>query len=190
MEAKAGDGLPSLEKRVIRYFLIPVVRLLMTWSIALFLIQRERKLIEKLVLSLDEKQRSKRVKINRVFAIEEHSSDFSVNMVCEHLYIAGGAVLRVIDSLTKEKEFKRDIKIEDVKPKGEDSNSLENYLLFMNKYESYIKKHKKNQSKQTKPHPWFINFNNSDWACFMFMHTFIHRRQIQEIIRVIKENNE
>jgi hypothetical protein len=38
----------------------------------------------------------------------------------------------------------------------------------------------------TKAHPWFVNFNNSDWACFMFMHTFIHRRQIQAIIKDLK----
>ena len=188
MKAKAGDGLPSFEKAIIRFLLIPVVRLLMTWNIALVLVKRERRLIEKLVLSLDEKQRDKKVKINRVFAIEEHSSNFSVNMVCEHLYIAGGAVMKVIDTLSNEREFKRDIKIEDVKPKGIDKNALRNFLDFMHKYETYIKFHKKHQSKQTKAHPWFINFNNSDWACFMFMHTFIHRRQIQEIIKVLKES--
>ena len=190
MEAKAGDGLPSFEKGVIRYFLIPIIRLLMTWSLSLFLVQREKRLIKKLVSSLKEEQRDKRVKINRVFAIEEHSSDFSVNMVCEHLYIAGGAVMNVIETLSNERQIKKDIKIEDVKPKGEDTFALENFLSFMNKYESYIKGHKKNQSKQTKAHPWFINFNNNDWACFMFMHTFIHRRQIEEIIKVLKEEHE
>lgn len=190
MNAKAGDGLPSLERRVIRYLLIPVIRLLMTWNLALFLLKRERRIIENLVSNLSEEQKQKKVQINRVFAIEEHSSDYSVNMVCEHLYIAGGAVMSVIDTLSKEEEFKRDIKIEAVKPKGEDSKAYENFLLFMNKYEAYIKSHKKNQSKQTKAHPWFINFNNHDWSCFMFMHTFIHRRQIEEIIRVQKESNE
>lgn len=190
MNAKAGDGLPSIERGIIRYLLIPVIRLLMTWNLALFLLKRERKIIEKLVSSLSEEQKQKRVQINRVFAIEEHSSDFSVNMVCEHLYIAGGAVMAVINTLSKEEEFKRDIKIEAVKPKGEDINAYENFLSFMNKYEEYIKSHNKKYSIQTKKHPWFINFNNHDWSCFMFMHTFIHRRQIEEIIRVQKENNE
>lgn len=190
MNAKAGDGLPSIERGIIRYLLIPIIRLLMTWNLALFLLKRERKIIEKLVSTLSDEHKQKRVQINRVFAIEEHSSDFSVNMVCEHLYIAGGAVMAVINTLSKEEEFKRDIKIEAVKPKGEDINAYENFLSFMSKYEEYIKAHNKKYSKQTKAHPWFINFNNHDWSCFMFMHTFIHRRQIEEIIRVQKENNE
>lgn len=190
MNAKAGDGLPSIEKGVIRYLLIPIIRLLMTWNLALFLLKRERKIIEKLVSNLPHEMKGKRVKINRVFAIEEHSSDFSVNMVCEHLYIAGTAVMGVIDTLSKEQEFKRDIKIEAVKPKGEDDNAIENFKSFMDKYEAYIRSHKKNQSKMTKAHPWFINFNNCDWSCFMFMHTFIHRRQIQEIVKVLGEENE
>lgn len=190
MNAKAGAGLPSIERGIIRYLLIPVIRLLMTWNLALFLLKRERRIIEKLVSKLSIEEKNKRVQINRVFAIEEHSSDFSVNMVCEHLYIAGGAVMSVIDTLTKEEEFKRDIKIEAVKPKGEDENAYENFLSFMDKYEDYIKSHKKNQSKQTKAHPWFINFNNCDWSCFMFMHTFIHRRQIEEIIKVQRDNHE
>lgn len=190
MEAKAGAGLPSMEKNIIRYVLIPIVRLLMSWNLALFLIKRERKLIEKLTSSLSKEQKERRIKINRTFAIEEHSSDYSVNIACEHLYITGNAIMNVIDTLSKEKEFKHKITIEAVKPIGEDKNAITNFLKFMETYENYIKEHKKNQSKQTKAHPWFINFNNHDWSCFMFMHTFIHRRQIEEIIRVQKEKYE
>lgn len=187
MKAKAGDGLPNIEKAVIRYFLIPIVRLLMTWNLALFFIKRERKIIQKLISTLTKEEKEKRVKINRTFAIEEHSSDYSVNMACEHLYITGNAIMNVIDTLSKEKEFNQKITIEGVKPLGEDINAIENFMNFMSTYEEYIKQHNKKQSKQTKAHPWFINFNNHDWSCFMFMHTFIHRRQIEEIIKVQKE---
>jgi len=38
----------------------------------------------------------------------------------------------------------------------------------------------------TKAHPWFVKFNNFDWNNFMFMHTFIHRRQIQAILNELK----
>ncbi len=187
MEAKAGEGLPHIEKSIIRYILIPIVRLLLSWNLALFLLKRERKIIDKLTSCLTNEQKEKRVKINRTFAIEEHSSDYSVNMACEHLYITGNAIMKVIDTLSKEREYKKNITIEAVKPTGKDKNAVSSFLSFMNQYEEYIKSHKKNQSKQTKAHPWFINFNNHDWSCFMFMHTFIHRRQIEEIIKVQKE---
>ncbi|MGA1933046.1 hypothetical protein ACH5BF_10065 [Arcobacter sp. YIC-464] len=190
MKAKAGDGLPLIERAVIRYFLIPVVRLLMTWNLALFLLKRERKIIENLTNLLSDEEKEKRVKVDRTFAIEEHSSDYSINMICEHLYITSEVIMEVIDSLSREKEYKKSITIENVKPIGKDKDSIKIFLDFMNKYELFIKEHKKNQSTMTKAHPWFINFNNHDWSCFMFMHTFIHRRQIEEILRVQRLNNE
>lgn len=35
---KAGGGLPNLERLVIKYFLVPIVRLLFTWKLSLFFI--------------------------------------------------------------------------------------------------------------------------------------------------------
>ncbi len=60
----------------------------------------------------------------------------------------------------------------------------------MNMYENMIKKLDKKQSKAKIRHPWFVEFNNFDWSVFMYMHTFIHRRQIEEIIRVLGEKND
>jgi hypothetical protein len=107
-------------------------------------------------------------------------------MCLEHLRITGSALMGVIETLSCEKEFTRPITIEAVKPKENTLNEAEKFFEFMDKYKIYIKNHKKNYSKMTKAHPWFVNFNNSDWACFMFMHTFIHRRQIQAIIKDLK----
>ncbi len=50
----------------------------------------------------------------------------------------------------------------------------------------YKKSFKKTNILKNEKHPWFVHFNNSDWACFMFMHTFIHRRQIESIIKDLK----
>ncbi len=46
---KAGAGLPNLERLVIKYFLVPNVRLLFTWKLSLFFINREVKIIKKLL---------------------------------------------------------------------------------------------------------------------------------------------
>lgn len=55
--------------------------------------------------------------INRTFAIEDNSRQFSVNEVLEHLVIAGTLMQNVICTLSKEREVEFDIKIENVKPK-------------------------------------------------------------------------
>jgi hypothetical protein len=182
----AGAGLPKIERLFIKNILVPSVRVLFTWNIALFMIKREVKIIENLIGEIDTDTLQKRVVINRAFAIEDHSRDYSINMTLEHLRIAGSAIMMVIDTLSNEKEFPKDIKIEAVKPKDNGKDEAKKFFDFMKTYEEYIKNHKKNHSKMTKKHPWFVNFNNFDWSCFMYMHTFIHRRQIQAIIKELK----
>lgn len=182
----AGAGLPQKERLFIKHILVPSVRILFTWDIALFMIKREVKIIENLIDGIDEETLQKKVVINRSFAIEDNSRDYSINMTLEHLRIAGSAIMMVIDTLSNEKEFPKDIKIETVKPKNNGKDEAKKFFDFMKTYEEYIKNHKKNYSKMTKPHPWFVEFNNFDWACFMYMHTFIHRRQIEAIIKELK----
>lgn len=179
----AGEGLPNLERLIIKYFIVPVVRLFFTWNLALFFLNREKRIIKELTKGLNEEQLNKQVLIHRAFAIEDHSRDYSINMALEHLTITGNAIVMLINSLSQEKEFKREITIEGVKPKNDGTFNIEEFFIFMDKYSEYIKKHNKKQSTQTKKHPWFVNFNNADWNCFMFMHTFIHRRQIQTIMK-------
>lgn len=187
---KPGAGLPDFERLVIKNFLVPSVRILFTWDIALLFLKREIKIIENLVNELPTNLHQKQAIIDRTFAIEDDTRQFSVNMVLEHLTIAGNAVMQVIDTLSNEKEFPIEIKIENVKPKENKSNQLKEFLEFYNSYFTYIKNHAKNQSKMRKKHPWFVEFNNFDWSAFMFMHTFIHRRQIQAIIKKLGEENE
>ena len=102
------------------------------------------------------------------------------------MVIAGTLVKEVIESLSQEKEVDFDIKIENVKPKENKENQLEYFLEFYQDYDKFIKDLPKKQSKMTKAHPWFVKFNNFDWNNFMFMHTFIHRRQIQAILKELK----
>jgi len=183
---KAGAGLPNFERLVIKYFLVPIVRLLFTWELSLFFINREVKIIKKLLENVKKEDLQKRVFIERTFAIEDHSRDYSINMTLEHLRIAGYAILNVIDTLSKEQEVTNEITIESVKPKDNGNTEPEQFFIFIEKYNLFIKNHSKYYSKKTKKHPWFVHFNNSDWACFMFMHTFIHRRQLQAIIKDLK----
>ena len=184
--AKPGAGLPEKERLFIRLFLVPIVRIVMNWTIARLLIKREVKIIKKLFHNISDIQLQQKMSIDRTFAIEDNSRQFSANEVLEHLVIAGILVKNVIETLSQEKEVKFDIKIENVKPKENKKNQLDAFLDFYQTYDKLIKTLPKQQSKMTKAHPWFVNFNNFDWNIFMFMHTFIHRRQLQAILNELK----
>ena len=183
---KAGAGLPEFERLFIRVFLVPIVRISMNWTISRLLIKREVKIIKKLLNNISNKQLQQKMSIQRTFAIEDNSRQFSVNEVLEHLVIAGTLVKNVIETLSKEKEVDFDIKIENVKPKENKENQLKYFLEFYQDYDKFIKNLPKKQSKTTKAHPWSVKFNNFDWNIFMFMHTFIHRRQIEAILNELK----
>jgi len=186
---KAGAGLPEIERLFIRTILVPTIRVLFTWDIARVLIKREVNIINKLVKNLPKDKLQQKMEIDRTFAIEDNSRQFSVNEVLEHLVIAGNIVKNVIDTLSKEQDVKFDIKIEDVKPKENKTNQLKEFLLFYTNYNDFIKEIPKKQSKKMKAHPWFVKFNNFDWNIFMFMHTFIHRRQIEAILDKLKKDS-
>jgi hypothetical protein len=182
----AGNGLPDMERLFIKNVLVPNIKIFIGWNIALFLLKKELRIIGSLVNSMDKNKLTQKVIIDRTFAIEDHSRQFSINMVLEHLVIAGTKVKNVIETLTQEKEFEEDIKIENVKPKKNIQDEYTEFIAFYDEYISYIKNHSKNQSLKRKRHPWFVEFNNCDWSIFMYMHTFIHRRQIEAIIKELK----
>ena len=184
--APAGSGLPNFERLFIKNLLVPTIRIFITWDIALFLLQRELKIIDKILKPINEDLLTKKFIIDRTFAIEDDSRQFSINMVLEHLEIAGNKVKNIIETLSLEKEFEEDVKIENVKPKLNNKNQYESFKKFYQDYILFIKSLDKKQSKMRKKHPWFIEFNNFEWSVFMYMHTFIHRRQIEAIIEELK----
>lgn len=187
VQGKPGDGLPRGEFLLIRLLLIPLVRIFFIWQIAFWLFKREARIIISLLEELNEDERLQQVVIDKTFAIEDHSRQFSLNMVIEHLCITGRKVMEVITALSQEREYSEIVTIAGVKPFANRSGTLDDFKAFIDKYKTFFTALPKHHSKMTKPHPWFYSFNNFDWSSFMYMHTFIHRRQIQAIIKALKE---
>lgn len=184
---KPGEGLPSWELILIRRLLIPLVRIFFTWRIGHFLFQSEVKKIARLIRKVPHTDQQRQVIIDKTFAIEDHTRQFSVNMVAEHLTIAGRGIMGIIATLSQEQPFERPVTIEGVKPFENKPDQIGEFEAFAKEYAAFFKALPKHHSKMTSPHPWFMQFNNFDWAAFMYMHTFIHRRQIQAIIKKLKE---
>jgi len=188
VQGKPGDGLPRGEFLLIRLLLIPLVRTFFTWQIAFWLFKREARIIISLLEELNEEEKLQQIVIDKTFAIEDHSRQFSLNMVIEHLYITGRKVMEIITALSQEREYSEVVTIAGVKPFANRSGTLDDFKAFIDEYKTFFAALPKHHSKMTKPHPWFYSFNNFDWNSFMYMHTFIHRRQIQAIIAALKEH--
>lgn len=187
---KAGAGIPQKERLGIKNILVPFVRIFITRDIAMFLLKREIAIIKKLVKKIPREKCIEQNIIDRTFAIEDHTRQFSINMVLEHLIIAGSGIMMIIKTLSQEKKLDKDITIVSVKPHENKLDQLDEFLRFYDSYFEFIKRLPKKQSKATAKHPWFDTFNNYDWNIFVYMHTFIHRRQIEAIIKKLGENNE
>lgn len=185
---KPGEGLPRGEFLLIRLLLVPLVRTLFSWHIAYWLFRRESALIVKLARSVCADSFQKMTVIDKTFAIEDHSRQYSPSMVLEHLAITGRGVMGVIAALSKEEPYEHPLTIEGVKPHANKADALGEFETFVRDYGRFFHNLPKKHSAMTKPHPWFGPFNNFDWNAFMYMHTFIHRRQLEAILKTQKEN--
>ncbi|TQV62605.1 MAG: hypothetical protein FNT15_06360 [Sulfurovum sp.] len=179
--APAGNGLPSFERKFIKVILIPIAQKVFTWDLALYMFKKEVDKINRLLKKIPNQRLTQEIIIDRVFGIEDDSRRYSINMVLEHLTIVGSGIQQLIDTLSKEKAFEREVSIEAVKPQHNE-DYLEKFNQFSDSYIKFIKTLEKKKSKMTKKHPWFVEFNNFDWSIFVYIHTMVHRRQIQRII--------
>ncbi len=183
-QAIPGGGLPKFERFYIKTFIIPVIKYIFTWDLALKLFNKEAK---KIVKQIKKEDLQKRVEIKRVFGIEDHSRDYSINMTLEHLVIAGTGVMGIIHTLSQEKKFAKEVTIQGVKPHANEADTLEAFVKFTEKYTAFIDALPKKKSLMRHQHPWFAEFNNFEWSVFMFIHTFVHRRQIEAIAKILKD---
>ena len=117
--------------------------------------------------------------------VEHHSRDFSINMAMEHLTITGYGVMNIIDNISKEQSMPQKITIQAVKPHENSDDSLSNFIKFTDTYTNFAKNLEKRVSSTTANHPWFGPFDNFTWYGFMAIHTFVHRRQIETILKNI-----
>lgn len=181
-----GSGLPKYENLLIKTVLVPLARILLGWRSARIWLNFEVRSIEKMIQGLDDEQLHRQVLIDHILGIEDDTRDWSVALVIEHLAIVSSGIIEVIKTLSEEKPFDGPIRIESVKP-GNNPVTINELKQIIQAYETYIPKNK--NSKMTKSHPWFIEFNNRDWNTFLAVHTWVHKRQIKAITRALEKTN-
>lgn len=181
---KPGAGIPWYEKTFIKYIVVPVLPIIFTWDKALDFLQKQVNEILKLVEDLDEETLSKQVLVPSMFALEDSSRFWSINMVIEHLVTVNLGTYEIVDLLSQEKSIDRELGTAKVKP-FKNTNHIKNLKVFEKVYSKMIKKNTQQVSKTRKSHPWFGPFTNYQWHSFIGLHNKLHKRQIQKILELI-----
>ncbi len=175
-----GSGLPRLERLFIKYILVPFAKYGLGWKSSQIWLDYEIGRIETSIQNLNETALDQRVLIDHILGIEDDTRDWSISLVIEHLCIVTEGIIEVIKTLGEEKTVEMQIRIEDVKPQ-EGAVDFTKLKAIVTTYKAYTPP--KRNSHMTKAHPWFIEFNDQEWHTFLAIHTWVHRRQIEAIVK-------
>ncbi len=184
--AAPGKGLPFLEHLIARYYALPKFWRASTWESALQLHERQGQKILALAKPLSEEQMQKRVLVHGIRGIEDSSRFWSVGMTIEHLIIVGNEMLDGMVLLSQGKVPNKVASIAAVKPKGEnaDRSIIAAYETFLNKYRDVLASGLQNRDSKTRfRHPWFGLMTAFQWHCLAAVHTHLHRKQIEAILK-------
>lgn len=182
----AGTGLPKCEYLFIKYIFIPTVKKCTSFDILMSLFLKETEKLKRLVCNMSNDNLSKRVVIPKLIGLEDNSRDFSISMIFEHLFIVSSMIQEGLAFLTNNQKFEVEVSIQGVKPANNNSSFIDKFFKFVDGYKEFYAQMPKVASKTTKAHPWFGELNSYEWHMFLFIHTLVHRRQIEALIKALK----
>ncbi len=181
-----GVGLPKYEYLFIKYIFIPTVKKCTNFNILMNLFLSETKKLKRAIDSVSSDDLSKRVVIKKLIGLEDNSRDFSINMVFEHIFIVGSMIKEGLVFLNNNQNFDVEVSIKGVKPINNNNDFVGDFFKFVDGYKAFYEQMPKVASKTTKAHPWFGELNSYEWHMFLFIHTFVHRRQVEAIAKSLK----
>ncbi len=123
------------------------------------------------------------VLIPRVIGIEDSSRRWSVLMTLDHLNMVNNGILDIIDHLSSERMYIRQVSIAAVKPSPDQTlDTIGRFAKTTQTYADRVSRIKNLVSHARHPHPWFGAMDALGWHWLAALHHTIHRRQIQRII--------
>jgi len=187
--AKPGAGLPFHEWFVAKYVFLPKLFQSTTRQQAIELFKKESDEILRLAKGLSGKELVERRLIPRLQGLEDSSRFWSVAMTMEHLVIVGNGMHGLIEKLANGVTDIPAISTADVKPHT-DVDSSKVFEDFQSMTDAWVKT--ASNSDLTKfpnskyAHPWFGPLTAEQWILFSPQHHVIHRRQIKQIIKLLR----
>jgi hypothetical protein len=123
------------------------------------------------------------VLIDRVVGIEDSSRFWSVFMVLDHLRIVDEGITQIVQTLTDDRLFGQEVRIQDVKPSPQSGpDTIDRFLTAVDGYESTVTRLGMLGRRMRHPHPWFGPMTAHEWHCLAAIHHWVHRRQLERIV--------
>ena len=148
----------------------------------------EARKITVLAGSVSTEQGALPVLIDRVVGIEDSSRYWSVFMVLDHLRIVDEGMTQIIQALTDDRLFGQEVRIQDAKPSPQSGpETIGRFLNAVDGYESIVTRLGILGRRVRHPHPWFGPMTAHDWHCLAAIHHWVHRRQLERIVRKLPQ---
>jgi hypothetical protein len=181
-----GAGLPAIEVAISRMS-ARIMWPLTSQEAAMQRFKREAAKILSLARSIPADQGIVPVLIRRITGIEDSSRYWSVFMVLDHLRIVDEGIAQIVETLSHDRPFPRGVRIENVKPRiGAGPEAIDGFIKAVANYEATVTRIGKLSSHRLRhPHPWFFPMTAHEWHCLAGFHHWIHRRQIERIMRLL-----
>ncbi len=178
-----GAGLPAFEQAWLRIF-FRVACSMISRNIGLRWFKFESEKILALARRVPEGTGAIPMLIGRIVGIEDSSRNWSAYMVLNHLRIVNEGIAQIVESLTKDRAFAQEVRIQDVKPSPDSGpETVERFIRAVSSYESVVTRLGTLGRQLRHAHPWFGPMTAHDWHCLAAIHSWVHRRQITRVVR-------
>lgn len=182
-----GAGLPAFELAWLRMF-FRVACSIISLNTGLRWFKFESEKILALARRVPEGTGAIPVLINRIVGIEDSSRNWSAYMVLEHLRIVNEGIAQIIETLTEDRSFGQEIRIQDVKPSSQSGpETVERFIRAVGSYKSVVTRLGTLGRQLRHAHPWFGPMTAHDWHCLAAIHSWVHRRQMERVVRRVTQ---
>lgn len=186
--APPGAGLPAMELFLARLGFRVLRSILSRSRIEDWLYSETRRVLAGArALSLEQMKRQ--VLVQRLTGLEDSSRNWSPAMVLQHLVIVDTGISDLLGALCADKAFEREVRIADVKPTpdaGQEQLACLKRALMA--YLEHLARIKNLRTVRRHAHPWFGSLDGHGWHMLAALHTMIHRRQLDTIVRMMQES--
>lgn len=186
---KPGAGLPFYEWFIAKYLLFPQRFRTTDNAQAISDFAEESNHVIRIVSQLAPGQLAEKRLIKRLRGLEDNSRYWSIAMAIEHMIIAGTSLRGVLISLSSGRADLPESSITSLKPNPEISSEglIERFEQMTQKFVRTAEGSKIDAfPKLTYGHPWFGPLNAREWLIFAGAHQAVHRKQIEEIARILR----
>ena len=127
----------------------------------------------------------RRTRVRRRIGMEASSRDWSVFMTVEHLVIVNRGITAVIHALCADNNPGVEIGVADIQPHPDAGpEHIEALSHAADRYVEIVEHFGGLRCQERYQHPWFGPLSAGEWNVLAAWHNRVHRRQLQDLLRV------